>query len=408
MSANERWDALSDALAIDVPVDAEDREFVERHDDPHARREREVYAALRVQGEPGALSPADRRRAEVTLAEFRSRSRSGAPRWVWGLGAAAIAVAAAVTLWMARPTATMVTPQRKAAVVASGSLMLDAVELVAGDAIPVDRWVVARDRSCVDAGVGRGCVSPASRLRVTPQHLELAEGSVSVEGSAVVLTSQGQISAHDARMRVWIDGQGAHVEVESGQVAVQATDGRAWIVEPGERDGLAPQALAQRTPSTMADDRLDADAPGPKVEEAIAKPDVARTADGPGVARRPASRLSAGDLLGAARRHVAAGHSARALAVYADLRRQHPRSSEAHAANVSIGELELRRGHARAALRAFGRYLTGGGGPLAEEAHWGKIRALHRLGEGSRRDAAVQALVIAHPSSVYLSRASAL
>ena len=68
----------------------------------------------------------------------------------------------------------------------------------------------------------------------------------------------------------------------------------------------------------------------------------------------------------------------------------------------------MRRGRAKAALRAFSRYLSRGGGALAEEAHWGKIRALHRLGRRSARDAAIDALRRGHPASVYLDRVSAL
>ncbi len=117
---------------------------------------------------------------------------------------------------------------------------------------------------------------------------------------------------------------------------------------------------------------------------------------------------SASELLAAARGQVAAGEVERALETYAALRRQHPSTPEAHAASVSVGELELRRGRLQAALDAFSRYLRGGGGALAEEAHWGKIRALHRLHRTAERDAAIDELRRAHPTSVYSSRASAL
>lgn len=131
--------------------------------------------------------------------------------------------------------------------------------------------------------------------------------------------------------------------------------------------------------------------------------------------RTRAALPSASELLGAARRQVAAGEIDRALSTYATLRRQHPSSPEAHAANVSIGELELRRGRPQAALKAFSRYLSVGGSAgksagraLAEEAHWGKIRALHRLGRTADRDAAIDELRRAHPGSVYIGRASSL
>ncbi|MCA9695441.1 MAG: hypothetical protein KC636_38035, partial [Myxococcales bacterium] len=61
----------------------------------------------------------------------------------------------------------------------------------------------------------------------------------------------------------------------------------------------------------------------------------------------------------------------------------------------------------RRAARAFERYL-GRGGPLAEEAHWGRIQALDKLGDVDGRARALAAFTAAYPSSVYLARARAL
>lgn len=108
-----------------------------------------------------------------------------------------------------------------------------------------------------------------------------------------------------------------------------------------------------------------------------------------------------------ARTLVGQGKLGRALAVYINLRRTYPKSTAAHAANVSIGQLQLQRGHAKAALRAFARYLNSGG-PLAEEAHWGTIRALHHLGRVEDMTEAVERLRTSVPRSVYLKLASHL
>jgi TolA-binding protein len=113
---------------------------------------------------------------------------------------------------------------------------------------------------------------------------------------------------------------------------------------------------------------------------------------------------SAGELLARARKLVLTGSEAKALAVYEKLRRAHPSSSEAHVANVSMGEIQLQRGKASAALAAFDRYLAGGGGSLREEALWGRVRALHRLGRVEARDEAAARLRKTFPKSVYLSR----
>lgn len=150
------------------------------------------------------------------------------------------------------------------------------------------------------------------------------------------------------------------------------------------------------------------------VESATEEPDDVRIEDEPPAeaaevapVRSPRNHEpppAAGELLARARELVLAGAETKALAVYERLRRAHPGSSEAHVANVSIGEIQLQRGKASAALAAFDRYLAGGGGSLREEALWGRVRALHRLGRVDARDEAAGRLRKTFPKSVYLSR----
>ena len=177
--------------------------------------------------------------------------------------------------------------------------------------------------------------------------------------------------------------------------------GRARARGAGRGSSATPEPEAPTEPEVPAEVLpTPPEEPSEAAEPADAPPSRSTRA-------RPPS-ASASELLGTARRQVAAGEVDRALATYGSLRRQHPGSPEARAANVSMGELELRRGRAKAALAAFSRYLQGGAGALSEEAHWGKIRALHRLDRTRERDAAIDELRRAHPSSVYLGRASGL
>lgn len=402
MTERARWDELADALASDEPL-------TDDFDDELVARERAVYRALAEQGEPGPVDAGDRQRALATLAEYR-RACSPPPRrrvavFVGvGLAATVLGVAAALLLWVQWPGSIVLTPQ-PAAAVASGTLMLDQVELGPGDGVPMGRWVVARAETCVTTGRSRGCVSEGSRLRVHDDGIELAAGTLQLWGSATVRTEGGELVAEDAQLRVSLNGDRAVVETIAGAVTLREDDREVQRVAMGERVAMGLVAPAEPVVDS------DADLPEPEPEsvesEPVEPPSVVRPQSKSAASSPYRAAAAPGDLLSAARRHVARGRVDEALQAYATLRREHPRSPEAQAANVSIGQLELRRGRFKSALRAFGRYL-GEGGPMAEEAHWGKIQALHRLGRMRERDAVIAALREAHPNSVYLSRASKL
>jgi len=405
MNDATRWEDLADALAVDDAVSEEERRFVEEYDEADVALERDFYEQLASAGAVEAARPSDRQRAEATLAAFhraQAPSRSGV---VVGLGSAALAIAAALVLWGAWPAPDSVLSPEPARV-SSGALMFDGIELSSGEPLPVDRWVVARRPACVELGAARGCVSPDSRLRVHDERLELSEGTLSFSGSGEVITPLGTVHAVDGSFSVELSGEQMRVESKDGVVELRTEDGVVESLAPGRTStrSTVPTTLATAQPEVESVGLVEPAIPEAEAEAELEAPSPATRK--PERARAPSLRPS--ELLGAARRHVAAGQTGRALATYATLRRQHPGSAEAHAANVSVGQLELRRGRAKPALRAFSRYLTSGGGALAEEAHWGKIRALHRLGRAGARDEAIDALRGSHPSSVYLSRASSL
>lgn len=405
MSEPTRWDALADALAVQDDLSEPERRFVAECTDPGVAQERAIYEELAAAGQPGPWDDqaTDRQRAEATLAAFQqahASSSSSGRGWVIGAGSTLLAVAAALVLWWAWPAPDAVlTPQ---ATVQSGTLMLDGASLGPGESLPVDRWVIAKTRACVRTERGQGCASPRSRLRIhvatDGEQLEVADGALTFEGTGVVSTALGTVEAQDGRFELEISPQALHVEAAAGHVELRDGEGTPRALELGEPH---TRSLASRDSS---DDPATLTGP---VDDPEQDDDGAS-----GRTRRSATRrspsASASELLGAARRHAASGDLGRALSTYATLRRQHAGSPEAHAANVSIGQLELRRGRAKAALRAFSRYLSGGGGALAEEAHWGKIRALHRLGRTKARDEAIAALRRSYPASVYLARASSL
>jgi hypothetical protein len=103
-------------------------------------------------------------------------------------------------------------------------------------------------------------------------------------------------------------------------------------------------------------------------------------------------------LLRAARAENARGDVAAAAAAYRTLLARYPSSPEAIASELSYGELQL--GPLRDAaggLRTFERYLAEGG-PLAEEATYGRIRALRALGRSDDERSAIDAFLRAFPN----------
>ena len=76
-----------------------------------------------------------------------------------------------------------------------------------------------------------------------------------------------------------------------------------------------------------------------------------------------------------------------------------PRSAEARASLVSLGELQLSQlAEPAAALRSFDAYLAAGGA-LAQEARYGRIRALRRLGRADAAREATAAFLRDYPGS---------
>jgi TolA-binding protein len=138
--------------------------------------------------------------------------------------------------------------------------------------------------------------------------------------------------------------------------------------------------------------------------EAQANPDDAQS----GVAVRSAAQASSahehptGNPAGLLAEARALRQNARyneAGATYARLLREYPTSSEARAAIVSLGELQLSQlGDPKSALRSFDAYLRKPGA-LSQEAGYGRIRALQRLGRTEEAERAIGAYLTAYPKS---------
>jgi len=147
-----------------------------------------------------------------------------------------------------------------------------------------------------------------------------------------------------------------------------------------------PAAEADETDSeTGSEIEVDGDTGS---DSDVAQPDV-----------EVAPQASAAEMIAQARSLRVAGQWNKAARAYTRLRKAHPRSAEAHAALVSLGDLQLDKlGKARAAAKSYGRYLAKGGA-LALEARTGRVRAYRAIGDATREAEAIRSLLAAHPST---------
>jgi len=109
--------------------------------------------------------------------------------------------------------------------------------------------------------------------------------------------------------------------------------------------------------------------------------------------------VPAGVMLADARRLMRKGDFYAAAAQYEQLRRAHSSSAEAHAALVSLAQLELDKlGQPRRALARLDRYLAQSG-DLEQEARHARIRALRSLREPRLERAAIEEFLELYPRS---------
>ncbi len=211
-------------------------------------------------------------------------------------------------------------------------------------------------------------------------------------------------------------GPAVMVRVHEGVVATRVGDAPARDVRPSEQLALATGSV---TPIPAEVRRRDleiagvtlpeppkpapaAPAPAPDAPPSAESADAEADADGDGDARAaapaPDAGKSAAELLKEAQTLRASGNGAAAAAAYRRLQALHPKSAEAQASRVSLAELLLASDPA-GALAAYDAYLRGGGG-LRQEAEYGRIVALGRLGRAAEERAAIEAFVKKYPNSV--------
>ena len=366
-----------------------------------------VIAGLAELGELEPLRSEDVLRAEGTLRAFqRARRQKTRARVAWIGGAAALAAALLVAV-VAVPGLRGETIE-----VDSGSFALAQDTLDTGASVPTGEWMEAKDdRACLRVAKRQTCALRGARLRVLADGgIELERGRVRVDAGVAVHTALGDVSS-DAPVDFEITPDTNIFIVHEG-MATLATSGTTAVLEPGTHAlGDAKLIVARpdhlelrptATPAVPEEEPVITAGEEPPPVEAVA---VRKASPRPS---EPKPVPSAAEMLVAARELASSSKLEPAARAYQKLIETYPSSSEARAAFVSLGRVQASRGKHAAALAAFDAYLKRGAGALSEEAHWGKISALHALGRTADRDRAIATLAAKHPKSVYLGKARKL
>lgn len=187
-----------------------------------------------------------------------------------------------------------------------------------------------------------------------------------------------------------------------------------------EQNALGDASFAERPTNAQFEARPDTrERPQPQVPPGpLAQPEHGEAGDGAAVedtavvpeqganAAAKSSGMSAAELLVAANAASRTGKRAKARTLYAELAREHSDSHERQVAHVGLGDLELKAGRAKRALREYAAYLRANPkGNLVEDALAGKARSLDALDRTGEAKEAWAALLDRFPTSVHASKA---
>lgn len=372
---DEQWQAAQDAAATGDVLP-----FPSAHEDEaDARWDAELafYADLEAEGQPWA-DPSDGEAdaalidaALAATADDRQDAPAEAVRGILPIVAVIVAAAAAAVLWLAWPAGSALSTSQGSWVAEGGGGHGE------GDALPLAMWLVAGAETCAGIDGDAFCVAEGTAVRVRnveKRELELERGEVRVTSgrwSVVVAGDRHELAAGQSFVR-------------EAAVEASAAAGVDAAAAPVPSDTAGPPEL---------DDALDHE-----------RPETPEPADKSRAARAKAPPEDAAALLSRARKLRGEKQTRGADRAYTELIRRFPKTGEARAARVALGRIRLEAGRSKSALQLFDGYLRVGGS-LAEEAAWGRIQALHRLGRTEALRTAVAGFERKFPRSVYRKRA---
>jgi ferric-dicitrate binding protein FerR (iron transport regulator) len=402
-----RWIELADREAAGEALPTEEQAFQRAHAAScmECAREAAIWRALKAPAAELAPEAAELERIMTLASAGRVRPSPLALPRRWKsmtLAGGAIACAAALVLWwnVARPEGPrlaqgtgMPAAQPHRAPAADSTSPAGPVE---SGAPPHCSEVIPGATVCFASGA-----AIASRALEGPERaLELARGRAVVSllpqppGTSFSLTTAlGKVTAVGTIFSVEVRADGATIaRVIEGHVLVRAggTD-RAHSVVAGQAFRLGEQQ-----PTPLSDQERDLDLALLSLSGSIDRQQSNRSSPPKtGLGDAPAAPP---DMLEYARSLRASGDFRRAADVYRRIHAAAPQSPSGRAALVSLGELLLSLNDAQGALRAFDSYLVSGGS-LAQEALFGRARALRTLNRPAEERAAIERFLAAYPNA---------
>lgn len=406
-----RWAKLADLEAAGESVPSEGRDFMRAHEATctECAREAVVWRGMRAGEDNAAPHDAEVESILALAAAARQRRASAARRWSEALVVGvALSAAAAAILWFGgrltteRPSERDRQAQRTAPVTSlpgrtptpGGAGLARAIE---SSTEPHCSEIVPGATVCLEPGsaLGRRALSGPQR------ELEVVRGRVVVSlapqppGTSFSLTTtSGKVTAVGTIFSVDVSADGSTVArvVEGKVISLAGTESTAQPIHAGQALRLGeqqPRALS--APEREADLAL-LSLSGPIQRSVSPDSSVAKPGGSGGGGAAPA------DMLEYARSLRARGDLARAAEVYRKIHAASPASASGRAALVSLGELLLTLHDPRGALNAFDSYLAGGGA-LAQEAMFGRARALRALNRPSEERLAIERFLAAYPEA---------
>jgi hypothetical protein len=262
---------------------------------------------------------------------------------------------------------------------------------------------------CVTAGTEIGRVELESPRRIVELRRGRAVASLDPQprgSSFSIVTPAGEVKAVGTVFSVELAEDGtAYARVARGRVLVRASNA------PSEQPLLAGQQLSLGAPTASALPLREAERDlelvarwtavlglGEAHPEPPMQAEEATGVDAVGVDREP--QRTPQDELSHARQLRARGLFTRAADIYRSVHARAPSSETGRAALMALASLQLSSlNDPRGALASFDTYLASGGGPLRQQADYGRIRALRRLGRTAEELKATQAFIERYPKA---------